>query len=278
MKRSPDVLRRGRKVLRYCLIAIVLVGTLFPLVWMFSYSIKPRQFLVSIPPVLLFHPTFDSYVQVLQKPSYLSAYLNSLIASTSVLISLVIGSLAAYSYARFKTRRTEDVKFWILSTRMFPQVAVIIPIFLLMRVLNLLDTNVVLIIVYTCLNLPIVVWMMSGFFEEVPVAIEEAAMVDGCSRLEAFLKISLPLAAPGLVATAVFCFMLTWNEFLSALILTGGKARTLPVELSTYLGLFDIDWGALSAAGALAAAPVLVFGLLIKKYLVRGLTFGVVKG
>ena len=275
---EESLVRRARRLLRYCMITGVLVATVFPIIWMFSFSIKPREYLLSIPPVLVFQPTFESYIEVLKEPTFTSSYLNSLIASISVLISLAIGSLAAYSYVRFKTQRSESIKLWILSTRMFPPVVAAIPIFLLMKTLGLLDTSIALIIVYTCLNLPIVVWMMSGFFGEVPAEIEESAMVDGCSRLGAFLRVSLPLAAPGLVATAVFCFILTWNEFLLALILTGIRARTLPVELSTYLGLYDIDWGGVSAAAVLAVAPVLVFGLLIKKYLVRGLTFGIVKG
>ncbi|HEU4387024.1 MAG TPA: carbohydrate ABC transporter permease, partial [Blastocatellia bacterium] len=191
------------------------------------------------------------------------------------------GTLAAYALARFKLpgRLSERLSFWIASTRMLPPIVTIVPLFLMIRDAHLLDTIFSLVVVYAGFNLPFVVWMMRGFFEEVPREIEEAAVMDGDSRLGALRRVLLPLVTPGLAATAVFCLVTCWNEFLFALILTQTDASiTLPVAIAGQVTQYEIRWGAMSAAGVTAIVPVLIFAFAVQRYLVRGLSLGAVKG
>src|SRR5581483_5815107 len=207
--------------------------------------------------------------------------LNSVIVvGVSTLISLFFGTLAGYSLARFAFTPTfkRQISFWILSTRMIPPIVTIIPIFLIYRNLQLLNTYAGMIIVYVGFTLPFTTWMMRAFVREVPVDLEEAAMVDGDTRLTALLRIVLPLTAPGLVATAIFSLILVWNEFLFALILTTTSATiTLPVGISGFVSQFEVLWGQMSAVGTVAIIPILIFTLAVQRYLVRGLTLGAVK-
>src|SRR4029078_9403475 len=193
----------------------------------------------------------------------------------------VRGTLRSHALARFRLPFDLDrrLSLWILSTRMFPAIVTAVPLFLMMRDLRLLDTKASLIIVYTAFNLPFVVWMMRGFFDEVPRDLEEAALVDGDSRLGALVRVVLPLVAPGLAATAVFCLIVSWNEFLFALVLTQtDAAMTLPVGIAGRVTQYEIKWGAMSAAGVVAMVPILAFALAVQRYLVRGLSLGGVKG
>jgi multiple sugar transport system permease protein len=207
--------------------------------------------------------------------------LNSVIVVTSsTAVALVFGSLAGYSLARFpmSPRFRENISFWILSTRMIPPIVTIIPIFLIFKNLHLLNTYLGLGIVYTGFALPFAVWMMRAFIQEVPVDLEEAALVDGDTRLSAFFRIVLPLAAPGLAATAVFSVIVLWNEFLFALILTTtAKTITLPVGIAGLVSQYELLWGEMGAAGTVAIIPILIFSLSVQRYLVRGLTLGAIK-
>ncbi|MGH9674478.1 MAG: carbohydrate ABC transporter permease, partial [Bryobacteraceae bacterium] len=194
---------------------------------------------------------------------------------------LLIGVPAAYGLARFEWPRDwgRGIAFWILSTRMLPPIVTIVPLFLMLREIKLVNSLLGLAIVYTAFNLPFVVWMMRGFFEEVPRELEEAAMLDGESRMGALLRVVLPVVRPGLAATAVFCLIVAWNEFLFALILSQTEAAmTLPVGIAARVTQYEIKWGAMSAAGVVAAIPVLVFASAAQRYLVRGLSLGAVKG
>ena len=204
---------------------------------------------------------------------------NSLIvASVNTAICLIVGSMAAFSLARYKFKGSRNIAFWILSIRMMPPVAAIIPIYILMKKLQLLDTPWCLIITYFTMNLPFVVWMMKGFFEEIPREIEESALIDGCSDFGIFIRIALPLAAPGLAATAILVFIFSWNEFIFALILTGTKAVTLPVGIIGFMKETGINWGYMTAGGVLALIPAIIFVILVQKHLVKGLTMGALKG
>ncbi|HYJ46382.1 MAG TPA: carbohydrate ABC transporter permease, partial [Pyrinomonadaceae bacterium] len=188
---------------------------------------------------------------------------------------------AAYGLARFRLplKLNTRLSLWILSTRMFPPIVTAVPLFLMMSDLRLLDTLTALIIVYTAFNLPFVVWMMRGFFNEVPRELEEAARVDGDTRLGALRRVVLPLVAPGLAATAIFCLIISWNEFLFALTLTQtDAAMTLPVGIAGRVTQYEIKWGVMSAAGVVAMVPILVFALSVQRHLVRGLSLGAVKG
>jgi len=252
---------------------------LFPPVVLFLTSIKTDIDALSFPPKWIFDPTLKNYVDILNTSPLVDYALNSLIvASLNTLLCLIVGSMAAYGLARFKFRGADNIAFWILSIRMMPPVAVIIPLYILMKNLRLLDTPWCLVITYLTFNLPFVVWMMKGFFEEIPREIEESALIDGCSDFSVFFRIALPLVAPGLAATAIMVFIFSWNEFLFALILTGTKAVTLPVGIIGYMKETGINWGYMTAGGILALIPVIVFMVLVQKHLVKGLTLGALKG
>jgi multiple sugar transport system permease protein len=174
-------------------------------------------------------------------------------------------------------RKKEDLAFWILSTRMAPPVMVILPFYLVFKNLDLLDTTLGIVMIYMTFNLAFIVWMMRGYFESIPVELEEAARIDGLSRLQAFIKITLPLSMPGIVASSIFAFIMSWNEFLYSLILTGEKTKTATVAITSFITFEGIRWGEIAAAGILIVLPVIVFGICIQKYLIRGMTMGGVK-
>ncbi len=268
---------------RFGLLLLALLIALTPAYWMLTISLKTEidQF-ASPPRWFFFTPTLEHYYDAFVVRSFGQYLLTSaVVAVLSTACALVIGTLAAYSLARFRLPYELDRKLslWILSTRMFPAIVTAVPLFLMMRDLRLLNTRASLVIVYTAFNLPFVVWMMRGFFAEVPRDLEEAALVDGDSRLGALVRVVLPLVAPGLAATAVFCLIVSWNEFLFALVLTQtDAAMTLPVGIAGRVTQYEIKWGVMSAAGVVAIVPILVFALAVQKYLVRGLSMGAVKG
>jgi multiple sugar transport system permease protein len=200
-----------------------------------------------------------------------------IIAASSTLASVLIGSLAAYSISRFRTGG-ENFSFWILSTRMFPPVAAALPLFLIFKQIRLLDNHLSLIIANTIFNLPFVIWLLKGFFDELPVEIEEAAWIEGCGHLKTFRLIALPLVAPGVVATSLFSFIFSWNEFMFALLLTRRNVRTLTIIVPSLVGGHEILWGEIAAMGTLAIIPGVVLSILLQRYLVRGLSLGAVKG
>ena len=267
-----------KKIIFVVVTVIVFSIILFPPIFLFLTSIKTELDALSFPPKWIFIPTVKNYVQIFKTSSFLRYILNSLIvASTNTFVSLALGSLAAYGLARYKFRGSENLSFWILSIRMMPPVAAIIPIYIIMKKLRILDTPWCLVMIYLTFNLPFIVWMMKGFFEDVPREIEESALIDGCSEFDVFLKIALPLVAPGLAATAILVFIFSWNEFLFALILTGTRATTLPVGIILYMKETGINWGYMTAGGILALIPVVIFTMLIQKHLVKGLTLGALK-
>ena len=275
--------RKRGQMLRYLLLIPALVFALAPVYWMLTISLKSEvdQF-ATPPPWFGFTPTLAHYYDAFVTRSFGEYLLNSaIVAVASTACALVIGTLAAYALARFQLpwSLNRRLSLWILSTRMFPAIVTAVPLFLMMRDFRLLNTRASLIIVYTAFNLPFVVWMMRGFFAELPRDLEEAALVDGDSRLGALVRVVLPLVAPGLAATAVFCLIVSWNEFLFALVLTQtDAAMTLPVGIAGRVTQFEIKWGVMSAAATVAIVPILVFALALQKYLVRGLSMGAVKG
>ncbi len=274
-----EVVRAKVKKIIFLLIAAVIFGViLFPPVVLFLTSIKTELDALSFPPKWIFKPTLENYTEIFEFSPFTKYLLNSfIVASLNTGVVLVLGSFAAYSLARFKFKGADDIAFWILSVRMMPPVAAIIPIYIIMRNLRLLDTPWSLVITYLTFNLPFAVWMMRSFFREIPREIEESALVDGCSIFRSFRSIALPLAAPGLAATGILTFIFSWNEFLFALILTGSKAVTLPVGITGYMKETGINWGYMTAGGALALIPVILFTILAQKHLVKGLTMGALK-
>lgn len=274
------VKNRQKTIIFILYIVLVAIGLLwlFPAIWMFLTSFKTQVQTFQIPPVWIFRPVIDNYNDLFFASNIGKYLLNSLIITgTSTVICLFLGSLAAFALARFRIKRNKDISFWILSTRMFPPIASAIPLFLLLKNFQLLDTHIGLIAVYITLNLGFATWMMKGFFNDLPVAVEESAMIDGCSRYGVFFRIVLPISSPGLAATAILCFIFAWNEFLFALLFTGRVAKTMPVVLSGFITETGIRWGALTAASVLTAAPTILLAILAQKYIIRGLTLGAVK-
>ena len=272
-----------RGIFQTGLLVLALVAALAPVYWMITISLKTEVDQFAIPPKWFsFTPTLQHYTDAFVTRSFGQYLLTSaIVAVVSTFFALVIGTLAAYALTRFRLPYNLDRKLslWILSTRMFPAIVTAVPLFLMMRDLRLLNTKVSLIIVYTAFNLPFVVWMMRGFFADLPRDLEEAALVDGDSRLGALVRVVLPLVSPGLAATAVFCLIVSWNEFLFALVLTQtDAAMTLPVGIAGRVTQYEIKWGVMSAAGVVAMMPILVFALAMQRYLVRGLSLGAVKG
>jgi len=269
---------KKKKLVLYILIGILLVFFLFPVYWIVTMSLKTRIQAISIPPVWFFKPMLSNYVKVITESAFPRNFLNSLIISlATVLLSVLLGTPAAYALSRYHFRRKGDLLFWILSTRFAPPIAVIIPFFLLFRDLKMLDSHLTLIIVYLTFNLSFIIWLMRGFFIEVPQELEEAALVDGTTDLGAFVRIAFPLAAPGIVASTILSFLFSWNEFFFALILTRKFAQTLPVAISGYIGFMGIEWENMSAAAVMASIPILILAMIVQKYLVRGLTLGAIK-
>jgi multiple sugar transport system permease protein len=272
------IMAEVKKIIFVVVAVVVFAVILFPPVVLFLTSIKTELDALSFPPKWIFKPTLENYTEIFEFSPFTGYLLNSLIvASFNTGVVLVLGSLAAYSLARFRFKGADSIAFWILSIRMMPPVAAIIPLYIVMKNLRLLDTPWSLVIIYLTFNLPFAVWMMKSFFQEIPREIEENALVDGCSVFGAFRTIALPLAAPGLAATGILTFIFSWNEFLFALILTGSKAVTLPVGITGYIKETGINWGYMTAGGALALIPVIVFTILVQKHLVKGLTMGALK-
>ena len=274
---------RARGLLSGVILATALALFLFPVVWMLLTSFKNEAEFFSYPPVFI--PKSFSLVNYLNAMRFppdgrggLQGVRDSLIVSTgSMAVSLLLGASAAYSFARYRTGG-QNVSFWVLSTRMFPPVASALPLFLLFRSLHLLDTHLALIIANTVFNLPFVIWLLKGFFEDLPAELEEAALVDGASIFGAFRRIALPLVAPGLVVTALLSFIFTWNEFMFALLMTRSNVRTLTIIVPSLVGGHEILWGEIAAVGVVAIIPNVLLALLLQRYLVRGLTLGAVKG
>src|SRR5437867_7760656 len=273
----------SRAVAKYGLLAAFALFFLFPLYWLLLTSLKTQADQFSMPPVWWTGKlTLEYYRGILLESSMRDlAYNSALICLGSTLLSLVAGTMGAYSLSRFRLpfRLNHHLSLWILSTRMFPPIVSIVPLFLIMRFLDLVDTRLALVLAYSAFNLPFVVWMMKGFFDELPRELEESARVDGDTSFGAFRRIMLPLVAPGIAATAIFCMIVSWNEFLFALILTQtDSALTLPVGIANQVTQYEIRWGVMSAAGVVAMTPMFIFALMVQRYLVRGLSFGAVKG
>ncbi len=264
-------------------LAFGVVYTLFPVMWMLSNSFKNGMAVFEMPPVwIVTDPVTDNYTKAFATRPYANYILNSVIVGLlTTLLSVAIGTLAGYALARFRYPGSMKfhLSFWILSTRMIPPIVTIIPLFIFFMFFDLIDTRTSLIIAYTAFNLPFVVWMMRGYFQEIPRELEESAMVDGDTGFGAFWRIVVPLARPGLAATAIFTMILSWNELLFALILTDTKgAQTLPSAVAGRVGVLHIDWAEISAIGIVALLPLLIASFVVQRHLVRGLSFGAVRG
>jgi multiple sugar transport system permease protein len=295
----------GTIVILYAVIAIV------PLLWIFATAFKSPSDSISYPPKVFFEPSLEGYVNLFtvrshQTPDFIASlppattwyqrlvrshdmviagpskavprFMNSLIIGFgSTFLAVFLGTLAAYGFSRFRVPLADDLLFFILSTRMMPPIAVAIPIYLMYRELNLADTHIGMILLYTAVNVSLAVWLLKGFIDEIPREYEEAALVDGYTRLQAFRKVVLPQAVTGIAATAIFCLIFSWNEYAFALLLTSGNAQTMPPFIPFIIGEGGQDWPAVAAATTLFLVPIVFFTIVLRKHLLRGITFGAVR-
>jgi len=300
----------SRRLAAVVIVVYALVSAI-PLLWIVATSFKTPEDAIAYPPKVFFTPSLEGYVNLFtartrQTPEYLASlpppetwyeelvrkrhmvitgpsrfagrYLNSVIIGFgSTFFAVFLGTLAAYAFSRFRIPLADDLLFFILSTRMFPPVAVAIPIYLMYRKLGLTDSHLGMIILYTAVNLSLSVWLLKGFIDEIPKEYEEAAMVDGYTRLQAFRKVVLPQAAAGIAATAIFCLIFAWNEYAFALLLTSGLAQTAPPFIPNIIGEGGLDWPAVAAGTTLFLLPVMIFTIILRRHLLRGITFGALR-
>lgn len=260
--------------------ALIVLFALGPYLWMLLTSVKPESELFSAQRALLPQVyTLENYVRLLTKTSFLVNVGHSLIVALgTVALGLSLSLTAAYAFSRFRFpgRRLLMMKFLLVN--MFPLILLIIPLFIIMRKLNLLDTHLALILAHSTFSVPFATWMMISYFNAIPRSLDEAAMVDGCSALGAMFRVVLPLTLPGVIATGIYIFITSWNEFLYASVLAGQEVRTLTVAVQTLIGEYEIAWGLLTAGGVVGALPVTLLFMLIQKRLISGMTQGAVKG
>ncbi len=269
-----------RTVLFYLLLAAMLLFLLFPFYWTFVTSVKPESELYS--EIVTYWPktfTFDSYRKLFTEFNFLKPMANSLlVASITTVISLIVSLLAAYSFSRFRFKGRKFLMTMFLTNNMFPTVLLLIPLYAIMRKLGILYTPGSLVLSYTTFTIPFSIWLLNGYLDDLPLALEEAAMVDGANRAQAFMKIILPILMPCIVATGAYVFMTSWNEYTFAVMFTNEANRTIPVALKNLIGQLGVEWGMLTAGGIITIIPVCVMFFFAQKRLIAGLTAGAVKG
>ena len=302
---------RAAKWIAGVLVVVYALVSMIPLFWIFITGFKTPPDSIAYPPKIIFSPSLEGYVNLFttrtrQTPEYIASlppadtwydklvrsrnmviagpskyvprYINSLIIGFgSTFLAVFLGTIAAYAFSRFRIPLKDDLLFFILSTRMMPPIAVAIPIYLMYRAIGLIDTHLGMILLYTAVNLSLSVWLLKGFMDEIPREYEEAAMVDGYTRLQAFWKVVLPQASTGIAATAIFCLIFSWNEYAFAVLLTSGVAQTTPPFIPFIIGEGGQDWPAVAAGTTLFLIPIVVFTILLRKLLLRGITFGAVR-
>ena len=265
-------------ILHFLALLLVILVFVFPFYWMVTASFKQQSAILASTPQFFFQPTLENYVSAFTKFDILKSLQNSLfVALVTVVISLVLGTPAAYAIARFEFKAKQDIWFWFISNRMLSPIVVALPFFLIARNFRLLDTTWALILIYLTFNVPIVVWICADQFRNIPKELDEAATLEGYNSFAIFLKIALPLATPALAVSAIFCFIFSWNELLYALILTRNEAKTAPVVATSSMSGYELPWGQIMATGTMVALPVIIFGMIVSRQLVRGLTAGAIK-
>jgi len=278
---NVNVLKRNSFIISiYFFVFFVLILTLFPVIWLFLLSLKTQLQAFTYPPLFFFKPTFKHYYEVVVASDFLKFFTNSLLISLGeVALSMLIGVPAAYAFRRAQLRFRRGIITWTLAARMLPAMVYVIPFFYVYtRWVRLIDTRLGLIIVYLVFNLPIVVWTMDGFFAQMPRALEEAAKMDGASTFQTFLHIVLPLSTTGLVATSIIVFMWCWNEFIFALVLTRRRALTAAIAIVNFMAYEGIEWGSLAAGAMIVLIPVILFSIMVRKYLATAVLGGALKG
>jgi multiple sugar transport system permease protein len=277
------VRRNGRRGWHQAWQVVVVVFMLFwalgPVAWMALTSIKPDSIVAAMPPVWVFMPSLENYAALFASADFQRYLMNTLIVATvTSLLATTFGFLSAYSFTRFRFRGSTFLPLFYLVVRMVPRISLVLPFYVILTQLQMLNTKTALILSYTTFALPFGIWMMIGFLKELPIDLEEAAAVDGCNRWQILTKVVIPLAAPGIATTAIFAFLLGWNEFLFSLILAGPESRTLPVMVAGFETDRGIRWGQLSSAAVSIMLPVVAVALFLQRHIVKGLTMGAVKG
>lgn len=270
--------RAAERRLIYALVIVLAAMIMLPFIWLVLMSFKTNDDIFAFPPKLLFTPTLENYVG-LWASSFRYSFLNSAVVSvTSTLLALLVGVPGAYALSRMSMRQEKPLSLLILASRMAPPIAFTIPYFLAYRWMGLLDTKLGLILIYLTFNISLVVWLMRSFFDACPRSLEEAAWVDGASLWQGFTSIMLPISGPGVAATAILCFLYSWNDFFFALILTRNQAMTAPVAVVNFMNYEGWEWGKIAAGGTMVMLPVLIFSVVLRKFLIHGMTTGAVKG
>jgi multiple sugar transport system permease protein len=257
---------------------LIILFCVFPFYWMVTTSLKTQIVALATPPAWTFEPTFANYTEALFEDKVGASLINSLIVAVcTTILALALGAPAAYALARFEFRGKRDLWFWFITNRMVSPIVLALPFFLIVRQLKLLDTHLVLILIYLTFNLPIVIWICTDQFRSIPKSMDEAATLDGAGQFRIFSQICLPLAAPGLAVSAIFSFIFSWNELMYALVLTRKAARTAPAIAVSFMEGYDLPYGKIMATSTLIVIPVIIFALIASRHLVRGLTMGAVK-
>jgi multiple sugar transport system permease protein len=268
-----------KSIVIYVLIGLTLVICVFPYFWLIETAFKTRVDAFAVPPVWIFKPTLAHFQEAFLNKGFSLYFMNSLIiAGLSTLIVMVFALPAAYAFSRFKMFASEHLFFYTLVSYMAPPIIFCLPLYLLFSKFHAIDTLQAIILGHTEFNLGYAIWLMRGFFEDVPRELDKAALVDGCTQFEAFYHVILPVAMPGIVVTCLFCFISSWNEFLYALTLTGHTSRTLPVAILGLVTPLGTNWGQIASVSVVITAPVCIITFLLQRYIVRGLTLGAVKG
>ena len=278
LRKSHAAMQRLKTALVYAGLIIAALWAIFPLLFMAQVSLK-EPVLTYNPSVWIFRPVLENYTNVFADKDFGKFLMNSVIVTLSTTaLALILGTTAAYGFSRFQFKYADACLFFLLIIRIIPSVAIVIPVFLIGSFMRLIDTRIILIFSYLIFNVPFVAWMMKGFFDEIPRELEEAAMVDGCTTVQSLYKVILPVVLPGIVATSIFCVISSWNEFVYALFLTSIQAVTTPTIVQSFLSIVGVVWGEMSAVGTMAVFPVLIFAIIVQKHMIRGLSFGAVKG
>jgi len=270
---------RGLGLMFWSVLLMIAFLALFPYIWIVLTSFKERTDILTTPPVWIHNPSWVNYSNMLFGRGFDRYLLNSVIIGlSSTLVALFVGTLAAYAFSRYRVPAGNHLFFYILATRLGPPVAYALPMYFLFSNLGLLNTHIGVSVAHAAFNLVLVVWMMKTFFDEIPRELEEAAKIDGCTDWQLFRKVSLPLAAPGLVTVAIFVFIFSWNELLFASILSAGDTNTLPAMIPSLVLHTGTLWGEVAAAAVVQTIPVIIFTFIAQRHLIRGLTFGAIKG
>ena len=292
--------QRFKKIISYTLLFTLIIFFFFPIYWMILTAFKPAGDAFAIPPKFVFTPTLEAFEAIFNPEIVIergktaatfhwipplppaiwarNTFNSIIVAITSTIICLFIGMLGAYALSRYNPLIANKILYIIIGLRMLPPIAVLLPYYIIMKTLGLVDTYVSIVLAHTALNLPFILWLLWGFMKDLPRELDESAMIDGCTEYGCLIRIILPIAAPAMVTAAIFAFIWSWNEFLFALVLTARNTQTLPVMMATYISEEGPLWSYMCATGSLITLPPLVIAFTLSKYFMRGLAFGAIKG